>query len=218
MTARARAGVGTGAAVVFPEYDRSPEARYPVAIEQSYTVAQWVIREGTSRQLDGARMVVAGDSVGGNMSAALTILAKQRGDVSFKAQALFYPVTDHDFDTDSYHEFAEGYWLRRDSMPWFWDQYTTTPAERDEITASPLRATLEDLEGLPKALVINGEADILRDEGEAYSRKLRAAGVDVTATRYSGAIHDFMMLNAVRETNAAGAAIEQAISFIKKAL
>jgi acetyl esterase/lipase len=152
------------------------------------------------------------------MSAALTILAKQRGDVTFKAQALFYPVTDHNFETDSYHEFAEGYWLRRDSMPWFWEQYTTTPEERDEITASPLRATLEDLKGLPKALVINGEADILRDEGEAYSRKLRAAGVDVTATRYSGAIHDFMMLNAVRETNAAGAAIEQAISFIKKAL
>ncbi|MDA0178756.1 alpha/beta hydrolase [Solirubrobacter phytolaccae] len=210
--------VGTGAAVVFPEYDLSPEARYPTAIEQEYAVAQWIVREGATKDLDASRLVVAGDSVGGNMAAALAILAKQRGEVDFKAQALFYPVTDASFDTDSYHQFAEGYWLRRDAMLWFWDQYTTDPDERAEITASPLRATAEDLAGLPKALVINGEADVLRDEGEAYARNLRSAGVDVTATRYGGAIHDFMMVNALRETNAAGAAIEQAISFIKGAL
>jgi acetyl esterase/lipase len=210
--------VGTGAAVVFPEYSLSPEARYPVAIEQEYTVARWITTEGASKDLDPTRLVIAGDSVGGNMAAALTIMAKQRGEVDFKAQALFYPVTDASFDTGSYHQFAEGYWLRRDAMLWFWDQYTTDPDERAEITASPLRATAEDLAGLPKALVINGEADVLRDEGEAYARHLRAAGVDVTATRYGGAIHDFMMVNALRETNAAGAAIAEAITFLKGAL
>ena len=210
--------VGTGAAVVFPEYSLSPEARYPVAIEQEYAVARWIVTEGASKDLDATRLVIAGDSVGGNMAAALTIMAKQRGEVDFKAQALFYPVTDASFDTDSYHQFAEGYWLRRDAMLWFWDQYTTDPDERAEITASPLRATAEDLAGLPKALVINGEADVLRDEGEAYARHLRAAGVDVTATRYGGAIHDFMMVNALRETNAAGAAIAEAITFLKGAL
>lgn len=210
--------VGTGAAVVFPEYDLSPEARYPVAIEQGYATAQWIVAEGASKGLDAARLVVAGDSVGGNMAAALAIMAKQRGDVTFRAQALFYPVTDAAFDTGSYHQFAEGYWLRRDAMQWFWDQYTTDPAERAQITASPLRATAEDLAGLPKALVINGEADVLRDEGEAYARNLRAAGVDVTATRYGGVIHDFMMVNALRETNAAGAAIAQAVAFITTAL
>ena len=210
--------VGTGAAVVFPEYSLSPEARYPVAIEQAYAVARWITTEGASRDLDASRLVVAGDSVGGNMAAALTIMANQRGEVAFQAQALFYPVTDASFDTDSYHQFAEGYWLRRDAMLWFWDQYTTDPDERAQITASPLRASIEDLTGLPKALVINGEADVLRDEGEAYARHLRAAGVDVTATRYGGAIHDFMMVNALRETNAAGAAIAEAITFLKGAL
>jgi acetyl esterase/lipase len=210
--------VGTGAAVVFPEYSLSPEARYPVALEEEYATARWIVKEGASKNLDASRLVIAGDSVGGNMTAALTILAKQRGDVDFKAQALFYPVTDAAFDTDSYHQFAEGYWLRRDAMLWFWDQYTTDPDQRAEITASPLRATSEDLAGLPKALVINGEADVLRDEGEAYARNLRAAGVDVTATRYGGAVHDFMMVNALRETNAAGAAIAQAIAFLKEAL
>lgn len=152
------------------------------------------------------------------MSIATTLLAKQRGDVSFCAQVLFYPVTDANFDTDSYHQFAEGYFLRRDGMQWFWDQYTTDEAQRAEITASPLRATLDDLAGLPPALVITGEADVLRDEGEAYANKLRQAGVPVTAVRYQGIIHDFVMLNALRETKAAGAAIAQAVAFLSEAL
>lgn len=193
--------VGTGAAAVFPEYDLSPEVRYPTGIEQGYAAAQWIGTNGADHGLDPSRIVICGDSVGGNMSAALTIMAKQRGDVTFRAQALLYPVTDASFDTESYHEFAEHHWLRRDAMQWFWDQYTTDESERAEITASPLRATADDLAGLPKALVINAEADVLRDEGEAYARHLRAAGVDVTATRYGGAIHDFMMVNALRETN-----------------
>ena len=210
--------VGTGAAVVFPEYDRSPEARYPVALEQSYTVAQWVADDGSTKGLDASRYAIAGDSVGGNMTAALTLLAKERGGPKLAAQVLFYPVTDANFNTPSYEQFAEGYYLRRDAMQWFWDQYTIDEAQRNEITASPLRASLEQLEGLPPALVITGEADVLRDEGEAYANKLREAGVPVTAVRYQGIIHDFVMLNALRETHAADAAIKQASGFLSEAL
>ncbi|WP_416481221.1 alpha/beta hydrolase [Streptomyces sp. CL12] len=210
--------VGARAAVVFPEYDLSPEARYPVAIEQNYAVAQWIVGEGAAHGLDAARIAVAGDSVGGNMAAALTLMAKERGDVPLLQQVLFYPVTDASFDTPSYHRFAEGYFLRRDAMRWFWDQYTTDEKQRAEITASPLRATTEQLTGLPSALVITGEADVLRDEGEAYAARLRAAGVPVTAVRYQGIIHDFVMLDALRETHAAGAAIDQAVAVLRTAL
>ncbi|MFG3184124.1 MULTISPECIES: alpha/beta hydrolase [Streptomyces] len=209
--------VGAGAAVVFPEYDLSPEARYPVAIEQNHAVARWVVAEGAGHGLDAGRIAVAGDSVGGNMAAALTLMAKRRGDVPLVAQVLFYPVTDASFDTESYHRFAEGYFLRRDAMQWFWDQYTTDAAERAQITASPLRATVEQLTGLPPALVVTAEADVLRDEGEAYANKLREAGVPVTAVRYQGAIHDFVMLNALRGTRAADGAIKQAIGVLRDA-
>ncbi|MGW8396250.1 alpha/beta hydrolase [Streptomyces lydicus] len=210
--------VGAGAAVVFPEYDLSPEARYPVAIEQNYTVARWIVEQGASQGLDGSRLAVAGDSVGGNMTAALTLMAKERGGIPLVQQVLFYPVTDANFDTGSYHQFATGYFLRRDGMQWFWDQYTTDEAERAQITASPLRATTEQLTGLPPALVITGEADVLRDEGEAYANKLREAGVPVTAVRFQGIIHDFVMLNALRETYAAGAAITLATGVLRAAL
>jgi acetyl esterase/lipase len=199
--------VGAGAAVVFPEYDLSPEVRYPVAIEQNYTVAKWVVEQGATKDLDGSRLAVAGDSVGGNMTAALTLMAKERGDVPLVQQVLFYPVTDASFDTGSYHQFATGYFLRRDGMQWFWDQYTTDEAERAQITASPLRASTEQLSGLPPALVITGEADVLRDEGEAYANKLREA-----------IIHDFVMLNALRGTHAAEAAINQAVATLRAAL
>src|SRR3954451_16524590 len=210
--------VGAGAAVVFPNYSLSPEAQYPTAIEESYAVARWVARHGVDHGLDGTRIAMAGDSVGGNMSATLTLLAKQRGDVNFVQQVLFYPVTDASFDTDSYRQFAEGYFLRRDAMQWFWDQYTVDTAQRAEITASPLRASLDELAGLPPALVITGEADVLRDEGEAYADKLRAAGVPVTAVRYLGIIHDCVMLNALRGTHAADAAITQAVTVLRTAL
>ncbi|MCF2531472.1 alpha/beta hydrolase [Yinghuangia soli] len=210
--------VGTGAAVVFPEYDRSPEVRYPVALEQSYAVAQWVVRDGASKDLDGTRMAVVGDSVGGNMGAALTLLAKERGDVQLRHQVLFYPVTDAAFDTASYDQFAEGYFLRRDAMHWFWDQYTTDEAERAQITASPLRASAEQLAGLPSATVITAEADVLRDEGEAYAAKLREAGVPVAAVRVLGVIHDFVMLDALRETAGAELAVSVAVRALRDAL
>ena len=209
---------GASAAVVFPEYDLSPEAQYPVAIEQNYAVARWIVSDGAGRGLDAGRLAVAGDSVGGNMTAALTLMAKERGDVPLVQQVLFYPVTDAAFDTGSYRQFAEGYFLRRDAMQWFWDQYAPDTTRRAEITASPLRATLEQLSGLPPALVITGEADVLRDEGEAYAAKLRQAGVPVTAVRCQGIIHDFVMLNALRSTRAAEAAITQATTVLRQAL
>ncbi|NJP95083.1 alpha/beta hydrolase [Nonomuraea sp. FMUSA5-5] len=210
--------VGAGVAVAFVEYDRSPEARYPVAIEQAYATAQWIIRQGAGEGLDATRLAVAGDSVGGNMTAALTIMAKRRGDVRFVHQSLYYPVTDAGQDTGSYREFADGPFLTAKGMAWFWDCYTADPAQRAEITASPLRATLEDLAGLPPAFVIVDENDVLRDEGEAYARKLTAAGVPTTSVRYNGIIHDFMMLNPVRSTQAAGAAVAQAVAVLKAAL
>ncbi|MFI6604244.1 alpha/beta hydrolase [Nonomuraea sp. NPDC050536] len=208
----------SGAAVVFPEYSRSPEARYPTAIEQNYAAAQWVMRHGAEKDLDASRMVVAGDSVGGNMAAVLAIMAKERGDVRLKAQVLFYPVTDADFDTGSYHQFALGYFLNRDGMKWFWDQYTTDPAQRAEIHASPLRATTDQLRDLPPAMVLNGEADVLRDEGEAYANKLREAGVAVTAVRFQGMVHDFVMVDLLRDTHANKAALELATTFIREHL
>lgn len=209
---------GTGAAVVFPNYSLSPEARYPVAIEENYAVAKWVAEHGAEKKLDGTRLAVAGDSVGGNMAAALTLMAKERQGPALASQLLFYPVTDASFDTASYKQFATGYFLRRDAMQWFWNQYTTNPKERAQITASPLRATTAQLSGLPQALVITGEADVLRDEGEAYANKLRAAGVAVTAVRYQGITHDFVMLNALRGTHAAQGAITQGIGFLKDTL
>jgi acetyl esterase len=210
--------VGANAAVVFPEYSLSPEAKYPTAIEENFAAARWVATHGADKGLDGSRLAVAGDSVGGNMAAALTLLAKERGGVTFVSQVLFYPVTNAAFDTPSYEQFATGYYLRRDAMQWFWDQYTTNEQERAEITASPLRASLDQLAGLPPALIITAEADVLRDEGEAYAARLRAAGVAVTTVRYSGIIHDFVMLNALRGTQAAEGAISQAIATLRGAL
>lgn len=210
--------VGADAAVVFPEYDLSPEAKYPTAIEQNYAAARWVFAHGADKGLDASRFAVAGDSVGGNMTAALTLMAKERGDVKIAQQVLFYPVTNADFDTPSYHQFAEHYFLGREGMKWFWDQYTENDAQREEIYASPLRASVEQLQGLPPALVITGEADVLRDEGEAYAAKLRAAGVPVTQVRFGGIIHDFVMLNALRSTRAANAAIHLAQDTLRAAL
>jgi acetyl esterase len=208
----------TGAAFVFVNYLRSPEARYPVAIEQVYTTVEWVARYGAELGLDGSRLAVAGESVGGNMTAAVTLLAKERGGPTIRFQALLYPVTNAAFDTDTYEQFAEGPWLTRKAMQWFWDAYIPDASKRSEPTASPLLATVEQLRGLPPALVITDEADVLRDEGEAYGRKLRQAGVDVTSVRYEGVFHDFMMLNALADTNANRAATVQTAQALKAAL
>lgn len=208
--------VGARACVVFPNYSLSPEAKYPVAIEEIYTVLEWIADNGKEHDLDTGRLYIAGDSVGGNMAAAVTLMAKERQGPRIHKQLLFYPVTDATFDTESYRKFETGYFLRRDAMKWFWDQYTADPSERAQITASPLRATKEQLTGLPPAMVITAEADVLRDEGEAYANKLRDAGVEVTAVRFQGIIHDFVMLNALADTAASRGAISLANGWLKK--
>lgn len=210
--------VGARAALAFVEYPNSPEAHYPVAIEQGYATAQWITREGEAKGLDARRMAVAGESVGGNMTAALTLMAKERGDVAFVHASMYYPVTDAAMDTASYDTFANGPYLTRKSMEWFWDAYTTDPVDREQITASPNRATIDQLKGLPPTFLCVDEADVLRDEGEAYAAKLRLAGVPVTTVRYDGTIHDFMLLNPLRNTLATRAAVEQATSFLRQAL
>ncbi|MEU6194897.1 alpha/beta hydrolase [Streptomyces sp. NPDC047061] len=209
---------GAQAAVVFPVYDRAPDAKYPTQIEQNYAVARWVVAHGAEYGLDPSRMVVCGDSVGGNMSAVLAQMAKDRGDIDLAAQILLYPVTNADFDTPSYQQFADGYYLTRDGMIWFWDQYTTDEAQRHERYAAPLQASVEDLRGLPPALVITDEADVLRDEGEAYASQLREADVPVTAVRVQGMVHDFMMLDSLRDTNATNVARHLAVDSIREAL
>jgi acetyl esterase len=210
--------VGAQAAVVFPHYRRAPEAQYPSQIDEAYATAAWIVERGSDHRLDPARLAIAGDSCGGNMATAVTLMAKERGGPSFAAQLLYYPVTDAGMDTGSYHQFAEGYFLTRPAMAWFWEQYLPDESRRNDILASPLRATTEQLAGLPPALVITGEADVLRDEGEAYATKLRAAGVPVTATRYGGIIHDFVMLHPLADTHAAKAATTQGAAFLRAAL
>ncbi|MFD1990307.1 alpha/beta hydrolase [Paenibacillus nicotianae] len=207
---------GAEVAVVFVNYSLSPEHKYPTAIEEIYAVVEWIAKEGSTKGLDASKLYVGGDSVGGNMTAAITLMSKERSGPTIQKQLLFYPVTDASFDTESYQQFAEGYFLQRDGMKWFWDQYTTDPNERAQITASPLRATTEQLSGLPEALVITGEADVLRDEGEAYANKLREAGVPVTAVRFQGIIHDFVMLNVLADTNAKKGAIKLATTFLRE--
>ncbi|MCM4082317.1 alpha/beta hydrolase [Paractinoplanes hotanensis] len=210
--------VGINAAVVFVEYTPSPDAHYPVAIEQAYATARWVTTHGATENLDPTRMAVAGDSVGGNMTAALAILAKQRGDVTFVQQSMYYPVTDARQNTESYRTFANGPFLTAKAMAWFWDNYAPDHASRSEITASPNLATPADLEGLPPAFLLVDEADVLRDEGEAYAAKLRSAGVPITTVRYDGICHDFMMLNPLKDTHAAKGATAQAIAVLREAL
>jgi acetyl esterase/lipase len=210
--------VGARAALAFVEYPNSPDAHYPTAIEQGYATAQWITRNGASKGLDASRMAVAGESVGGNMTAALALMAKERGDVTFVQQSIYYPVTDAAMDTASYDQFATGYYLTRKAMEWFWDAYTTDPAQRAEITASPNKASIKQVTGLPPTYLCVDEADVLRDEGEAYAAKLREAGVPVTTVRFDGTIHDFMLLNSLSETRAARAAIDQATTFLRSGL
>jgi acetyl esterase/lipase len=210
--------VGARAALAFVEYPNSPDAHYPTAIEQGYATAQWITRNGASKGLDASRIAVAGESVGGNMAAAVALMAKERGDVTFIQQSMYYPVTDAAMNTASYDQFATGYYLSRKAMEWFWDAYTADPAQRAEITASPNQASTEQVTGLPPTYLCVDEADVLRDEGEAYAAKLREAGVPVTTVRFDGTIHDFMLLNSLSETRATRAAIDQATTFLRTGL
>ena len=206
---------GSNAAVVFVNYTPSPEAKYPVAIEEAYAATKYIAENGNKHNLDPSRLVAAGDSVGGNMAAVVAMMAKDRGGPDIIFQLLFYPVTDANFDTASYQEFATDHWLSIDAMKWYWDNYLPDKEKRKEPTASPLQASLNQLKDLPPAMVINGEFDVLRDEGQAYAHKLIKAGVRVTAVRYLGTIHDFVMLNPITETPATRAAIKQANEMLR---
>lgn len=210
--------VGANAVGVFPVYDRAPEKKYPTQVEQNYAVGQWVAEHGAEYGMDTSRIAVAGESVGGCMSAVFTQMNKDRGGLRIAGQVLLYPVADADFTTGSYEQFAEGYYLTRDGMKWFWDAYTTDEAQRRQKYASPLQTPEEELEGLPTTLVITDEADVLRDEGEKYANKLRAAGVDVTSVRVAGMVHDFLLLDSLRNTHAANVARGLAVEALRKAL
>ncbi|MBS1371935.1 MAG: alpha/beta hydrolase [Lentisphaeria bacterium] len=209
---------GTGAAVVYVNYTPSPEAQYPVPTQQIMTALRYVVAHAEELKLDPERIAVAGDSVGGNMAAALTLMCKAEHGPRLCFQLLLYPVTDASFDTDSYREFAEGPWLTKKAMEYFWDAYAPDKAVRSEILASPLRASEEELQGLPPAFVVTDANDVLRDEGEAYAVKLMNAGVPAGFVRYGGTIHDFLMLDAVAETLPAKEALAQACMVLRKAL
>jgi len=191
--------VHSGFAAVFVNYTPSPEAHYPQAINEIYAATKWVAEHGDEINVDGTNLAIVGNSVGGNMSTVTTLLAKERGGPKIKLQILMWPIVDANFDTESYKEFGEQRFLTKSLMMWMYDHYTKDPKQRKEIYASPLQATKEQLKGLPPALIQVAENDILRDEGEAYGRKLDEAGVEVTTIRYNGVIHDFGMLNGLAE-------------------
>lgn len=208
----------TNSIVVFPEYSRSPEVRYPTALEQCYRVLCLLpaLMKKMCLNADLKNLTVAGDSAGGNIAAALTLLSKFRKGPRIHKQLLYYPVTNDCFDTKTYCRFAEGYYLYREGMKWFWDQYAPLQRDREKITASPLKASCEQLRGLPEAMIINGEADVLRCDGQSYARKLLKAGVSVTAVQIQATIHDFVMLNALDNTNACRAAMDISTEWINR--
>jgi acetyl esterase len=209
---------GVNAAIVFVNYTPSPEAKYPTAVEQAFATAKYIAEKGAAHNIDTTRIAIVGDSVGGNMAAAVTLLAKDRGGPKFAYQVMLYPVTDAGMNTASYKQFANGPWLTRKAMAWFWDAYEPRVASRKKPTVSPLQAPLAQLKGLPPALLITDENDVLRDEGEAYGRKLTEAGVPVTAVRCLQTIHDFAMLNPLADTHAARTAIGLTIVHLSHAL
>ncbi|MDZ7322625.1 MULTISPECIES: alpha/beta hydrolase [Kosakonia] len=201
---------GSGAAAVFVNYTPSPEAHFPVAINQAYEATRWVAEHGKEIGVDGSRLALAGNSVGGNMVAAVALQAKEHHTPAIRYQVMFWPVTDARFETGSYNQFSNGYFLSKNMMKWFWDNYTTKESDRRNILASPLEASSAQLKGLPPTLIQTAELDVLRDEGEAFGRKLDAAGVPVTVTRYNGMIHDYGLLNALSEEPTVRTALSQA--------
>lgn len=210
--------VQSGAVAVFPDYTPSPEAKYPVAINQIYAALKWVAENGEVIGVNGDNLAVVGNSVGGNMTASVVLMAKEKRGPAIKLQVMLWPVTDANFETGSYKELGEERFLTRNMMIWFWDNYLPDKNTRKEIYASPLQASLEQLQGLPPALIQTAENDVLRDEGEAYARKLNEAGVKVTLTRYGGLIHDYGLLNPLAEVPAVKTALTQAAVVIKEAL
>ena len=208
----------TRAAVVFVEYGCAPEFPFPVPLEHCYEALEWVAAKGASLGLEPSRIAVAGDSAGGNLAAALALLAKERKGPVIGLQALLYPVTDCEFATGSYDEFSTGSNLDRETMQWFWDRYVADEEARKNPLASPLRATDEALQGLPAALVITAECDVLRDEGEAYGRRLAEAGVAATSMRFAGALHGFMLIDELASDPQAVGAMQLFTAQLRQAL
>lgn len=207
----------SGAAAVFVNYTPTPDAVYPQQINEIYAALKWVAENGDEINVDGKNLAVVGNSVGGNMTGVMSLMAKDRGGPEIKFQIMMWPIVDADFETESYKEFGEKRFLSSSLMKWMYDMYIPDPEERKAIYASPLQATIEQLKGLPPALIQVAESDILRDEGEAYGRKLDEAGVPVTVTRYDGMIHDFGLLNGLAALPQVKSLFVQAGAELKKA-
>ncbi len=207
--------VGSGQIGVFVEYTSLPAARYPTQLDESYAALEWVAAHASEFGADGSRIAVAGNSVGGNMTAALTLMTKDRKGPKIAYQVMFIPATNATVDTASYLEYGTGRFLARAFMKYGWDLYAPDAKTRDIPYVSPLRASRDELKGLPPALVITAQNDPLRDEGEAYARALKEAGVEVAAVRYNGVIHDFVLLNALRHVPETEAALRQASEGIR---
>jgi acetyl esterase/lipase len=208
----------TGYSSVFINYTPTPEAKYPTQVNEIYAATKWVAEHGDEINVDGTNMAIVGNSVGGNMSTVTAIKAKENNGPKIKVQILMWPIVDADFETASYKQFGKDRFLSTSLMKWMYDMYTTDLNQRKEIYASPLRATIEQLKGLPPALIQVAENDVLRDEGEAYGRKLDQAGVPVTLVRYDGTIHDFGLLNGLADLPATQSAFFQAAAILKKYL
>ena len=208
----------THSLILFPEYTRSPEAKYPVAMEQCYYLLSHMygLLQSWNPAFCSLPLTVAGDSAGGNLAIAMAFLSRQREGPCIERELLYYPVTNACFDTVSYRQFASGYYLYRAGMQWFWQQYTTCAADQKQITASPLLADDEDLKDFPRTMIVGGQADVLRSEGELFAKKLRCAGVSVTSLRVQGTIHDFVMLHALDSSNACRVAMDATVGWMDR--
>nr|WP_294787935.1 alpha/beta hydrolase [uncultured Flavobacterium sp.] len=207
----------TGYVGVFVNYSLAPETKYPQPVNEVYAAAKWIAAHGTEINVDGSKLGIVGNSAGGNLATASALMAKEKGTPLYKVQILFWPVTDANFETESYKKYGKQRFLTDTLMQWMWDQYVD-PSKRKEIYASPLQASLAQLKGLPPTLIQVAENDILRDEGEAYGRKLSDAGVVVTTVRYNDVIHDFGLLNGLAEIPQTKALFLQAATELKKYL
>lgn len=207
--------VESGFVAAFVNYTPSPEAQYPQAINEIYAATKWVAAHGKEINVDGSKLAVVGNSVGGNMTGVTALMAKEKNGPKIGVQILMWPVADATFQQDSYSQFGADRFLTTPLMKWMWDQYTTDLGARKEVHASLLNASPDQLRGLPPALIQVAENDILRDEGEAYGRKLAEAGVIVTTVRYNGMIHDWGMLNGLAGEPATKSLVRHAAAELK---